>query len=121
MQVVDDAVGHETPAVHSSVSQIEKNNLPDAHSSSRHAGGVRACFASSVHFQTLLRYRLSGRDMIGIAFTGSGKTLAFCLPLIMFALEEESKLSFTRGEGPVGIILCPSVGFISCVGFDALV
>lgn len=46
--------------------------------------------------------------MIGIAFTGSGKTLAFCLPLIMFALEEETKLPFVRGEGPVGVILCPS-------------
>lgn len=46
--------------------------------------------------------------MIGIAFTGSGKTLAFCLPLIMFALEEEAKLPFVRGEGPVGVILCPS-------------
>lgn len=46
--------------------------------------------------------------MIGIAFTGSGKTLAFCLPLIMTALEEEMKLPFTRGEGPVGVILCPS-------------
>ncbi|EJD08529.1 P-loop containing nucleoside triphosphate hydrolase protein [Fomitiporia mediterranea MF3/22] len=51
---------------------------------------------------------LAGRDMIGIAFTGSGKTLAFCLPLIMFAAEEETKLPFVRGEGPVGIILCPS-------------
>ncbi|GLB35208.1 putative P-loop containing nucleoside triphosphate hydrolase protein [Lyophyllum shimeji] len=50
----------------------------------------------------------SGRDIIGIAFTGSGKTLAFCLPLIMLALEEETKLPFVRGEGPVGIILCPS-------------
>ncbi|KDQ12334.1 hypothetical protein BOTBODRAFT_34629 [Botryobasidium botryosum FD-172 SS1] len=50
----------------------------------------------------------AGRDMIGIAFTGSGKTLAFCMPLIMFALEEETKLPFERGEGPVGIILCPS-------------
>ncbi|KAF9456502.1 P-loop containing nucleoside triphosphate hydrolase protein [Collybia nuda] len=50
----------------------------------------------------------SGRDLIGIAFTGSGKTLAFCLPLIMMALEEELKLPFIRGEGPVGIILCPS-------------
>ncbi|EJD44074.1 P-loop containing nucleoside triphosphate hydrolase protein [Auricularia subglabra TFB-10046 SS5] len=50
----------------------------------------------------------AGRDMIGIAFTGSGKTLAFCLPLIMRALEEESKMPFVRGEGPVGIILCPS-------------
>ena len=46
--------------------------------------------------------------MIGIAFTGSGKTLAFCLPLIMFALEEEAKLPFVRGEGTVGVILCPS-------------
>jgi len=46
--------------------------------------------------------------MIGIAFTGSGKTLAFCLPLIMMALEEETKLPFVRGEGPVGVILCPS-------------
>ncbi|KDQ60557.1 hypothetical protein JAAARDRAFT_31516 [Jaapia argillacea MUCL 33604] len=50
----------------------------------------------------------SGRDMIGIAFTGSGKTLAFCLPLIMMACEEEAKLPFTRGEGPVGVVLCPS-------------
>ncbi|CAK5279507.1 unnamed protein product [Mycena citricolor] len=50
----------------------------------------------------------SGRDLIGIAFTGSGKTLSFCLPLIMLALEEETKLSFIRGEGPVGVILCPS-------------
>ena len=53
-------------------------------------------------------FRFSGRDMIGIAFTGSGKTLAFCLPLIMMALEEETKLPFIRGEGPVGVILCPS-------------
>ncbi|OAX43782.1 DEAD-domain-containing protein [Rhizopogon vinicolor AM-OR11-026] len=50
----------------------------------------------------------AGRDMIGIAFTGSGKTLAFCLPLIMLALEEETKLPFVRGEGPVGVVLCPS-------------
>ncbi|KAN0141354.1 P-loop containing nucleoside triphosphate hydrolase [Lactarius tabidus] len=50
----------------------------------------------------------SGRDMIGIAFTGSGKTLAFCLPLIMLALEDECKLPFVRGEGPIGVILCPS-------------
>lgn len=52
--------------------------------------------------------RFAGRDMIGIAFTGSGKTLAFCLPLIMLALEEETKLPFVRGEGPVGVVLCPS-------------
>ncbi|RKP40374.1 P-loop containing nucleoside triphosphate hydrolase protein [Dimargaris cristalligena] len=51
---------------------------------------------------------LAGRDMIGIAFTGSGKTLAFSLPLIMLALEEESKMPLQRGEGPIGMILCPS-------------
>lgn len=47
--------------------------------------------------------------MIGIAFTGSGKTLAFSLPLVMFALEEECKLPLIRGEGPIGMIICPSV------------
>ena len=47
--------------------------------------------------------------MIGIAFTGSGKTLAFALPLIMLALECEGKLPLIQGEGPVGVILCPSV------------
>ncbi|KAG8924687.1 hypothetical protein FRC00_004818 [Tulasnella sp. 408] len=50
----------------------------------------------------------SGRDMIGIAFTGSGKTLSFCLPLIMMAMEDEKKLPLVKGEGPVGVILCPS-------------
>ncbi|RWS26166.1 thyroid hormone receptor-associated protein-like protein, partial [Leptotrombidium deliense] len=51
---------------------------------------------------------LSGRDMIGIAFTGSGKTLVFVLPIIMFCLEQEMKLSFTNNEGPYGLIICPS-------------
>ncbi|KAG0050888.1 hypothetical protein BGZ83_004318 [Gryganskiella cystojenkinii] len=51
---------------------------------------------------------LSGRDMIGIAFTGSGKTLSFTLPLIMRALEEESKMPLAKGEGPIGMIVCPS-------------
>ncbi|KAI8873875.1 P-loop containing nucleoside triphosphate hydrolase protein [Ramicandelaber brevisporus] len=51
---------------------------------------------------------LSGRDMIGIAMTGSGKSFSFLLPIIMFALEQEMKLPFTKGEGPVGLILNPS-------------
>ena len=51
---------------------------------------------------------LSGRDMIGIAFTGSGKTITFALPLIMLSLEEELKCPLSAGEGPVGMILCPS-------------
>ena len=57
-------------------------------------------------------YRLSGRDMIGIAFTGSGKTLAFSLPLLMQALEAEVRLPLVRGEGPVGMIICPSVSIM---------
>ncbi|KAI7898278.1 P-loop containing nucleoside triphosphate hydrolase protein [Cokeromyces recurvatus] len=51
---------------------------------------------------------LKGRDMIGVAFTGSGKTLTFSLPLVMFALEAEVRLPLVQGEGPIGMILCPS-------------
>ncbi|EFJ07913.1 hypothetical protein SELMODRAFT_132834 [Selaginella moellendorffii] len=51
---------------------------------------------------------LSGRDMIGIAFTGSGKTLVFVLPLIMLALQEEQSSSLGGGEGPFGLVVCPS-------------
>lgn len=51
---------------------------------------------------------LSGRDMIGIAFTGSGKTLVFVLPLIMIALQEEVMMPIVSGEGPFGLIICPS-------------
>ena len=53
--------------------------------------------------------------MIGIAFTGSGKTLAFSLPLVMRALEEELKFPLVRGEGPIGMIVCPSVCCVLCV------
>jgi len=51
---------------------------------------------------------LSGRDMIGIAFTGSGKTLVFVLPLIMVAVQEEILMPIVPGEGPFGMIVCPS-------------
>ena len=51
---------------------------------------------------------LSGRDMIGIATTGSGKTLVFSLPMIMLALQAEMALPLARGEGPIGIVVCPS-------------
>lgn len=51
---------------------------------------------------------LSGRDMIGIAFTGSGKTLVFVLPLIMVALQEEVMMPIVQGEGPFGLVICPS-------------
>lgn len=51
---------------------------------------------------------LSGRDMIGIATTGSGKTIVFCLPMIMMALQEELSMPVEGGEGPIGLIVCPS-------------
>lgn len=53
--------------------------------------------------------------MIGIAFTGSGKTLVFTLPIIMFALEQEKKLSFVKNEGPYGLCICPSVCYMIAV------
>ena len=51
---------------------------------------------------------LAGRDMIGIAFTGSGKTIVFSLPMIMAAMQEEIRMPLERGEGPIGLVLCPS-------------
>ena len=51
---------------------------------------------------------LSGRDIIGITFTGSGKSLTFVLPMIMAAMMEEHRMPLEGGEGPVGLILCPS-------------
>lgn len=51
---------------------------------------------------------LNGRDTIGIAYTGSGKTIVFCIPMIMMSLEEELKMPLIRGEGPLGISICPS-------------
>eukprot|EP01055_Gregarina_sp_Pseudo9_P001486 Gregarina_sp_Pseudo_9__1485@NODE_1_length_8127_cov_32_238872_g0_i0_p1_GENE_NODE_1_length_8127_cov_32_238872_g0_i0NODE_1_length_8127_cov_32_238872_g0_i0_p1_ORF_typecomplete_len620_score151_17DEAD/PF00270_29/1_6e43DEAD/PF00270_29/7_8e02Helicase_C/PF00271_31/3_9e03Helicase_C/PF00271_31/2e29ResIII/PF04851_15/1_6e10ResIII/PF04851_15/7_2e03ResIII/PF04851_15/9_3e03ERCC3_RAD25_C/PF16203_5/4_5e07UTP25/PF06862_12/3_5e02UTP25/PF06862_12/0_005Helicase_C_4/PF13871_6/0_0012SecA_DEAD/PF07517_14/0_042XPCbinding len=51
---------------------------------------------------------LLGRDMIGIAFTGSGKTMVFAVPMVLRALEQELRLPLTAGEGPIGLIICPS-------------
>jgi len=51
---------------------------------------------------------MSGRDLLGVAYTGSGKTLTFSVPMIMHALLEEHKMPVRGGEGPIGLILCPS-------------
>lgn len=50
----------------------------------------------------------AGRDIIGIAFTGSGKTMVFTLPMVLVALQEEVRMPLQRGEGPVGLVVCPS-------------
>lgn len=64
-------------------------------------------FLSKSHL--FFHYRLTGRDLIGIAYTGSGKTLVFLLPIIMFCLEQEKKLPFSKNEGPYGLIIVPAV------------
>ncbi|KAJ1507891.1 hypothetical protein HMI54_003732 [Coelomomyces lativittatus] len=71
----------------------------------KHVKGIR--HPTPIQIQGL-PVAFSGRDMIGIAFTGSGKTLVFILPVVLMALEEEIKLPYKEGEGPVGLILCPS-------------
>ncbi|KAF6251977.1 P-loop containing nucleoside triphosphate hydrolase protein [Scenedesmus sp. NREL 46B-D3] len=51
---------------------------------------------------------LAGRDIIGISFTGSGKTLVYSLPLICIAVQDEMLMPLEGGEGPLGLIVCPS-------------
>jgi len=48
---------------------------------------------------------MSGRDVIGIAKTGSGKTLAFLLPMMRHIMDQPA---LGDGEGPIGLVLCPS-------------
>ncbi|KAF0989917.1 hypothetical protein HZS_7334, partial [Henneguya salminicola] len=62
----------------------------------------------AVYMEIFYKIRLSGRDVIGIAFTGSGKTLVFILPLIMFSLEQEIEMPIQKNEGPFALILVPS-------------
>jgi hypothetical protein len=112
-------IGYEISIRYFEILKIQRNPPAYTYSSSRSSCCVRneICNYSYVLCIIMVRdwlflllwFRLAGRDMIGIAFTGSGKTLAFSLPLVMFALEEECKLPLVRGEGPIGMIVCPSV------------
>jgi len=74
---------------------------------------LKALAAKNIKYPTPIQMQalptvLCGRDCIGIAYTGSGKTMVFALPMIMFALEEELKMPLVFGEGPLGVIICPS-------------
>lgn len=51
---------------------------------------------------------LSNCDVLMMSLTRAGKTLCFCLPLIMGSFEEEHRLPFIEGEGPLGLIVLPS-------------
>lgn len=78
-----------------------------------HRGMIQGLIAKGITRPTPIQVQgiptvLSGRDMIGIAFTGSGKTLVFVLPILMFTIEQETKMPFIRHEGPYGLIICPS-------------
>eukprot|EP00928_Gymnodinium_smaydae_P062707 TRINITY_DN46506_c0_g1_i1.p1 TRINITY_DN46506_c0_g1~~TRINITY_DN46506_c0_g1_i1.p1 ORF type:complete len:719 (-),score=179.64 TRINITY_DN46506_c0_g1_i1:29-2113(-) len=48
---------------------------------------------------------LEGHDLIGIAETGSGKTLAYLLPMLLHIMAQGE---LREGEGPIGIVLCPT-------------
>lgn len=50
-----------------------------------------------------------GKDMIGIAPSGQGKTFAFMFPCLLKCIEEELKMPVLRGEGPMAMIIVPSV------------
>uniref|UniRef100_A0A2K5KTN4 Probable ATP-dependent RNA helicase DDX41 n=1 Tax=Cercocebus atys TaxID=9531 RepID=A0A2K5KTN4_CERAT len=55
-----------------------------------------------------MKFPVMSEPTLSIAFTGSGKTLVFTLPVIMFCLEQEKRLPFSKREGPYGLIICPS-------------
>lgn len=40
--------------------------------------------------------------------THTGKTLVYALPLICIALQDELMMPLEGGEGPLGLIICPS-------------
>lgn len=48
---------------------------------------------------------LGGRDLIGIAKTGSGKTAAFLWPMFVHIMDQKE---LQPGDGPIGLILCPT-------------
>lgn len=60
---------------------------------------------ATAHF--LPTYQPAVALFVSLPFT-AGKTLVFSLPMIMAALQEEVRMPVQKGEGPVGLIMCPS-------------
>jgi ATP-dependent RNA helicase DDX42 len=59
---------------------------------------------------------LSGFDIIGLAKTGSGKTFSFIWPMIMHILDQPH---MKPGDGPIGVILCPTRELASQIHTEA--
>ena len=51
---------------------------------------------------------LSGRDSLLLSISREGKTCIFVLPIIIACIQEELKLKFISGEGPLALIIVPS-------------
>jgi len=98
-------MGSDSPFVPAPIPKFKHMRFPPAI--------IKGLTAKKIKYPTPIQMQalpavLSGRDCIGIAYTGSGKTLVFALPMIMFSMEEELKMPLVCGEGPLGIIICPS-------------
>lgn len=63
-----------------------------------------ACFQMCPIFYAFSVYN----SVIFVVFVGSGKTIVFALPMILFSLEAELRAPFVSGEGPYGLVVCPS-------------
>jgi superfamily II DNA/RNA helicase len=56
----------------------------------------------------LVAYGASQVRPAAAAAAAAGKTLVYSLPLICIAVQDEMMLPLESGEGPLGLIVCPS-------------
>ncbi|KFO27749.1 Putative ATP-dependent RNA helicase DDX41 [Fukomys damarensis] len=62
---------------------------------------------TSIQIQDMITI-LSNQDIIGIAFTGSVKIHVCMMPVIIFVLEQEKWLPFSKHKGPYGLSIYAS-------------
>lgn len=48
-------------------------------------------------------------DVLAVAPVSGGKTLALMIHLVLVALEAETRMPLESGEGPVALLIAPSV------------